>query len=175
MLKGKIKKLEAIVLAVALLFSMMAGSLTVQAAEDGETVGTSYYLDSEDGDDNAKGTSPSTAWKSLNKLEGITFQPGDKILLKAGSQFTGGLQPQGSGTAENPITVDIYNGDAIGKDAGERAVINGQGQVRNTIFLENLEYWNISNLEITNTGAAREARAGVMVEIKEGDVYDGIH
>ena len=68
MLKGKMKKLEAVILAVALLFSMIAGSLTVQAAEDGETVGTSYYLDSENGDDNAEGTSPSTAWKSLNKL-----------------------------------------------------------------------------------------------------------
>ena len=42
---------------------------------------TTYYVDSVGGNDDWSGTSPSTAWQSLDKVNATTFQPADEILL----------------------------------------------------------------------------------------------
>jgi len=45
---------------------------------------TNYYVKN-GGNDNADGLSDATAWATLSKVNSLTFQPGDSILLKAGS------------------------------------------------------------------------------------------
>jgi hypothetical protein len=82
------------------------------------------------------------------------YSPGDRILFKSGGAWSGQLWPKGSGSAEYPIVIDKYGGDA-------KPVINGSGLAEDTILLKNQEYWEIRNLEITNTGAAPGARRGV--------------
>lgn len=169
--------------ALLLVISMLMGSISTWAADGTEgskagtgSDGTTYYLDSVDGDDGNDGTSPESAWKSLNMVDQKEFQPGDRILFRTGSQFYGRFHPLGSGTAEAPITIDIYDGDAVGAEAGERAAIHGEGKYTHVIFLENMEYWNINNLEITNQGTDHNSlRAGVNVEISRPGVYNGIH
>ncbi|MHC4912004.1 MAG: right-handed parallel beta-helix repeat-containing protein [Planctomycetota bacterium] len=87
----------------------------------------------------------------------MTFTPGNKILFKADSNYTGQLKPQGSGTQGKPIVIDMY-GD------GNKPRIDGEGLVLDTLLLENVEYWEVSNLEITNLGPTRENwRTGVKV------------
>jgi hypothetical protein len=71
-------------------------------------VSTEYFFDSINGDDNAIGTSKSTPWKSLAKMNGHEFKPGDIINLRRGSFWTGGLVITRSGTAANPITFRAY-------------------------------------------------------------------
>ena len=116
-----------------------------------------YYVDSNDGNDNNSGTSPGEAWKSLTPVNSTTFMPGDKILFKAESTYTGQLKPQGSGASGKPIIIDMY-GD------GNKPRIDGEGLVLDTLLLENVEYWEVSNLEITNLGPTRENwRTGVKV------------
>ncbi|MHC4500607.1 MAG: fibronectin type III domain-containing protein, partial [Planctomycetota bacterium] len=116
-----------------------------------------YFIDSNDGNDNNSGTSPEEAWKSLTPVNNTTFVAGDKILFKADTTYTGQLKPQGSGEPNEPIIIDMY-GD------GNKPRIDGEGLVLDTLLLENVEYWEVSNLEITNLGPTRENwRTGVKV------------
>lgn len=63
-----------------------------------------YYL-SADGDDAATGTSPTTAWRSLDRLLRVALQPGDRILLRGGDHFHGRIFLAASGTEAKPLTV----------------------------------------------------------------------
>lgn len=110
--------------------------------------GTTYYVDSAGGDDGNDGLSEEAAWKSLTKVSVATFQPGDRILLKAGSEWTGEqLHPLGSGVEGSPITIDSYGG------AGSKPKLNGAGVIDSVVEFYNQQYWDIHNLEITNTAA----------------------
>lgn len=111
-------------------------------ASKADTVGTTYYVDSVNGSDSASGTSASNAWKSLHKVNTTIFNPGDKILLKAGTSYSGQLYPKGSGSPEAPIIIDMY-----GK--GAKPVIIADGRNKSILTLFNQEYWEISNLEMT--------------------------
>jgi hypothetical protein len=122
---------------------------------------TTYFLDSQSGDDAHGGTSQTQAWKTLDRVNAQVFQPGDQVLLKAGSRFTGQLRPQGSGKLEGgksvPITISKY-GD------GPKPRLDGEGKVLDTLLLRNVEFWEISALEITNLGTNRAPwRTGVRV------------
>jgi hypothetical protein len=118
-----------------------------------------YYVDSRGGDDSKAGSSSDTAWKSLNKVNATIFHPGDRILLRSSSVWHGQLWPKGSGTEGQPIKVDMYGG-------GVKPVIHGDGLVEDTVFLKNQEYWEIENLEVTNTGATRAVRRGVHLAVE---------
>lgn len=116
-----------------------------------------YYLDSKTGDNNNSGKSPEEAWASLEKVNKHVFQPGDMLLFKSGTEYTGQFKPLGSGLENNPILVNKYGGI-------ELPAIHGEGIYESTVLLENIEYWEIRNLEITNTGESRQAgRRGVTI------------
>ncbi|NIU55196.1 MAG: hypothetical protein GWN67_01950, partial [Phycisphaerae bacterium] len=51
----------------------------------------SYYVDSQNGDDNNTGTSEDSPWKTLDKVSSMTFQPGDNIYFKRGSSYEGSV------------------------------------------------------------------------------------
>lgn len=122
---------------------------------------TVYYVDSQNGDDVHSGTSQTQAWKTLERVNAHVFQPGDQLRFKAGSRFTGQLRPQGSGKLDGgqpvPITIGKY-GD------GPKPRIDGEGTFLDTLLLCNVEFWEISDLEITNLGTNRAPwRTGVRV------------
>ncbi|ACT00431.1 discoidin domain-containing protein [Paenibacillus sp. JDR-2] len=138
------KKQTSALLAFLLLCSVLLTIVpaTVSAAN------TTYYVDSASGSDSNNGTSTSTPWKTLDKVNATTFQPGDQILFKSGGVWNGQLWPKGSGTVGSPIKIDKYGGTA-------RPIINGGGTARayqstGAVMLRNQEYWEISNLEVTN-------------------------
>ena len=82
---------------------------------------TTYYV-SPTGNDLNAGTSTSTAWKTIAKVNSVTFAPGDSILFQGGQTFTagpeyytagtitvrGGLFFTSGGTPTSPITVSSY-------------------------------------------------------------------
>ena len=109
-----------------------------------ETGGKSYYVDAAHGSDDAAGTSPARAWRTLGKVNARTFEPGDRILLRAGRSWAGQLWPKGSGSAGRSIVVDRYG-------AGPKPAIHGGGEVAETVRLFNQQYWEIRDLEVTNT------------------------
>jgi hypothetical protein len=106
--------------------------------------GTTYYVDPA-GSDSNNGISSSTPWQTISKVNAQTFLPGDQILFKAGGTWSGNLVLSGSGTTAAPITVNVYG-------TGNKPVINGGGLVNGSVtLLVSHPYWEINNLEITNT------------------------
>ena len=133
-----------------------------------------YYVDSAGGIDSNNGTSTSTPWQTLTKVNATTFAPGDSILFKAGGSWTGSLNPKGSGNAANPIVIDMYN-------TGAKPIINGNG-VNGTgttgggaVYLFNQEYWEINNLEVINDGASDAERRGIHIAAANFGTVDHIH
>jgi len=124
-----------------------------------------YYVDSAGGNDSNPGTSPVGAWKSLAKVNSATFLPGDRIRLRSGSLWQGQLWPKGSGREGLPIIIDMYGG-------GVRPAIHGDGLAEDAVLLKNQEYWEIQNLEVTNSGATAGVRRGVHVAL---DNYGEAH
>ena len=127
--------------------------------------GATYYVDSTAGDDNYGGTLSGTPWRTLSKLNATTFSPGDRILFKSGATWTGQLWPKGSGTERHPIVIDKYGGEA-------KPIINGNGEAEGAVLLKNQEYWEIRNLEVTNTGTSPGVRRGVRIVAEDyGEVH----
>lgn len=106
------------------------------------------YFDSVNGDDKNDGLTPETPWKSLILLNQITCLPGTSIYLKAGSQWHASIALHGSGSGEYPIVMNCY-----GK--GKAPIISGD-HTRYTLKLENQQYWEIKNVEISNYHASEE-------------------
>ncbi len=82
------------------------------------------------------------------------FQPGSTILFAAGYLFNGQFAPTGSGNSENPIVVaafDPHTKKILFDNIDNKPVINGHGQVNSVFYLHNGQFWEINNLEITNT------------------------
>lgn len=78
----------------------------VLAAFRGAAAAT-WHVDSEHGDDAAAGTSPETAWRTLERVNRAKVVPGDKVLFRRGGLWRGTLQPA-SGEAGNPVTYSWY-------------------------------------------------------------------
>ncbi len=79
-----------------------------------------YYIDALNGNDSNSGTTTSSPWRSLAKVNITTFPAGAKILFKASNSWTGQLYPKGSGTNSSPIIIDMYG-------AGSKPLITGGG------------------------------------------------
>ena len=128
--------------------------------------GRIFYVDSQSGDDQNSGLKPEKAWASLEKVNQQVFLPGDQILLKSGTTYTGQLEPKGSGSNDAPVVIGCYGGE-------QKPLIRGLGQKKYALLLENLAYYEVSDLEITNTGKEREAgRSGVLIHAKNcGDLH----
>jgi hypothetical protein len=69
---------------------------------------TDYYIDSVDGNDTNDGLTPSTAWKSHTKVNSLELHPGNTVRFKRGSQFSGPIVIDESGTSGNPILLSAY-------------------------------------------------------------------
>ena len=161
------KRLLTIITAAAVFFSAAAPGWNAKAAEaakDGE--GTTYYVSTLHGKDSNDGKSKRNPFYSLRKINQLTLQPGDKILLECGSVFKNGyLHLFGqSGSKEAPIIIDQYgtgadpvidtNGQGVWFQNYGKALDNAwhkyQGYVSSSILLYDSEYIEINNLEIVN-------------------------
>jgi len=92
-----------------ILFSIAIHFLLLGCVNCGNNSKTNhYYINSQTGNDTNNGISINSPWKSLKKLEEITFQPCDSILFAKNSAFQGGITFKSSGNAENPIVISSY-------------------------------------------------------------------
>lgn len=195
------KKILSMITALAVIVSSIAPGITVSASADQETAtGTTYYVSTLNGKDSNDGTSESKPFYSLTKINELTLQPGDRVLLESGSEFTNGyLHLFGqSGSPEEPIVIDKY-GD------GNDPVINTNGQgiwyqnygmpldsashvyngyVSSSILLYDSEYIEINNLEMSNRGPKIETaynsqkvmeRTGVAAVAQDKGTVDHIY
>ncbi|MBN1515128.1 right-handed parallel beta-helix repeat-containing protein [Candidatus Sumerlaeota bacterium] len=121
-----------------------------------------YFIDSESGSDENDGRAPDRAWASLTKINETVFQPGDRIFFKAGSRYSGQLKPSGSGAEGRPIIIDSYG-------SGGKPRIDAEGKFQAALSLINQDFWEISNLEITNQGHERQVQQrGALIVVDDG-------
>ena len=127
-----------------------------------------YYLDSAAGSDSSDGMSPATAWKTLTKINGVTFQPGNRICLKAGGSWTGQLAPKGSGTSAAPIVIDQYG-------SGAKPLLAAGSTDADTVRLLNQQYWEINDLEVTNKKSSVGDTRGISINGQNGGTLNHIY
>ncbi|WPU95541.1 carbohydrate binding domain-containing protein [Mucilaginibacter sabulilitoris] len=118
---------------------------------------SNYYIDNISGNDSNTGKSPVLAWKTITKVNGKIFSPGDSILFKNDGTWTGTLHPQGEGATGKPIVISNYGSGAA------KPLFNGNGAVR-TVYLSNQQYFEITNLEVTNSVNPGSSKRGIEVE-----------
>ncbi len=70
---------------------------------------TNYYI-AANGNDANNGTSTSTPWKTLSKLNSFfsSLKPGDNVLLNRGDVFYGSITINSNGSSGSPITIGAY-------------------------------------------------------------------
>lgn len=110
-----------------------------------------YYVDSQNGNDQASGLSDTQAWKSLAKVSSHIFYAGDSLLLKRGSVWNQTLNLHGSGTPSNRITLDCYDQNGIiGLDGISPLPSIDCGDTTDfVVTLANESYWTISHIQIS--------------------------
>jgi len=83
---------------------------------------TTYYVSSSAGSDTNNGTSPSTPWKTIAKVNASTFSAGDNILFLSGDRWRETLRPPSSGAGDSPIT---FGGYGVIDDSTPDPIIDG--------------------------------------------------
>nr|WP_255326619.1 right-handed parallel beta-helix repeat-containing protein [Sphingobium sp. EM0848] len=139
----------------------MSSGLVAQAHAE------TYYVDANRGDDRSSGTSESQPWRTLAHLGDFPFQPGDRILLAAGSVWKEPLTIKRSGKAGSPITIA-----ATGE--GPRPRIETGGVSSYAIGVIDADHVTVEGLEVTNNAPMPASRIGVLVSAENRGVTRGI-
>ncbi len=90
----------------------------------------------------------------FDQYKDAEFPAGSTILFAAGKIFNGQFAPTGSGTPDNPIVLTAYDPKSnkiLLDNIDNKPIINGHGKVNSAFFLYNGQFWEINNLEVTNT------------------------
>jgi hypothetical protein len=103
--------------------------------------GTSYYIDSVDGNDFSSGLSPASAWKTAAKINSVNLNPGDGVFFRCGGTYECALTLTLKGTADMPIIISAYG-------SGNRPVLT-TGENTEVLRLFDCSYLYLSDLEIT--------------------------
>jgi hypothetical protein len=119
---------------------------------------SSYYVDCSARADTNVGSSEAQPWKTLARLNGTKFLPGDSILFKRGTTCDGMVAPQGSGSPGQPISIGAYG-------TGPLPVIRG-GPNPAAVRLFNQQYWHIQNIE-----AVGGSPYGIFIGGSEGELH----
>ncbi|MCO1574950.1 right-handed parallel beta-helix repeat-containing protein [Crossiella sp. SN42] len=101
-------------------------------------------------------------WNRLEQANAFTFVPGDRLLLRRGTECAGVLKPRGSGSSTSPIRLGAYGEGAKPHIAG--------GGARAAVHLNNVQYWEIRDLRVSNSGpqpGPEERRAGIHVTLTD--------
>lgn len=166
----EIKKINFL-LSVALLFSCSENGLSSysyqpEQKKQNENV-QKYYVDATLGNDMNDGSTPTKAWKTLDKASVVELNPGDTLFFKKGEVFNGVLEITAEGSKEQPIVIDAYG-------EGDKPSIRGKQTSLYAVRLYNSTYVTLQNLEIVNKGEDLLSRAGLKIECKEYGVSNGL-
>ena len=152
-------------MALPCLFHAAAASLLLTSG----AMATTYYVDSVSGSESYPGTL-AQPWRDIgagSKVNTVLFQPGDTILFKRGSSWTGFIQPaKCGGTEGSPITFDAYG-------TGAKPVINGNGitgQEKGAVILWNPRNFIFRNFDISNPAGGDAIRNGIVLNYHSGSV-----
>nr|WP_206118693.1 right-handed parallel beta-helix repeat-containing protein [Rhizobium laguerreae] len=128
---------------------------------------TVYYVNSATGSNQNSGVSEQSAFATLSAVEALRLNPGDSVLLAAGSVFNEQFDLKYSGSVAAPITIGSYgvgdapvihsSNDGIHGSKASNIVIENikiADTGANAIYAGNVSNWTVRNVEVTNTGLA---------------------
>jgi hypothetical protein len=126
-----------------------------------------YYVDSLNGSDGNNGVSASSAWQTIDRVNQMTYGPGDSILLKRGCVWQGpGFKAKGNGSVQSPIVLADY-----GEAHLALPVIDGVGAHEPAVLLQNVQNWIVRNLELTQHGQTPQNLDANNEKGKDADQY----
>lgn len=103
--------------------------------------------------------------EDFDRYSNNEFPAGSQVLFAAGREFKGQFRIKGSGTEENPNIVTAYDPETriVYPDwIDNKPIINGLGEVEASVYLYNGQYWEINNLEVTNTDGSANDQGKLM-------------
>ena len=103
-----------------------------------------FYV-SNSGNDNNSGTSESSSWRTIAKVNSQTFLPGDAILFKRGDEWRETLIPASNGASSAYITFSAYG------SSGNIPIINGADIVTGWVN-EGGNVWSVNAPTFENYG-----------------------
>jgi len=148
-----------------------------------QALAVTYYV-SPSGNDSHSGTSAQNAWRTIDKVNTIDLNPGDKVLLQGGYDYPGNLllTAEDAGTPERPVVIGSYgSGRARIKAAdGSGVTVQNAGgiEVKDLVVVgddyktnvgsgikivnelpnnQKLEYIRVHNVEASGFGRRKEA------------------
>lgn len=130
---------------------------------------TRYYIDN-NGDDANDGLSPNTAWKTLAKVNGTVFEPGDSILFKRGNSWEGTLIIKSAGTSSERITFSAYG-------TGQKPQLIGNNSNLAVVSIQNPKYLTFENFDVSHPNAVRppnKSLCGIYASIANDGVYPDV-
>ncbi len=130
------KKILSIILCAVIMLAIIPSAVLA------DSVGTTYYIDAENGDDANSGTNKNEAWKSVANISSLKLGVGDEILFKRDQTHEcTNLTITAVSTPDNPILISSY-GD------GKNARLN-TNEKADILRLFDCSYVTVSELEMT--------------------------
>ena len=126
---------------------------------------TTYYV-SCSGNDANNGTSTSTPWATLSKASSQAYAAGDQVQLLDGCVWVGTFQPTTSGATGNPIVLSNYGTGALPRIVGSSAP---------AIYLLNVSYWTIQNVDLSQKGQTPQTLDSGNQHGKDSDGHSDTH
>lgn len=124
------------ILATLTIFTMiLATSVFINPQQ--VSAATNYYVDGTNGNDSNEGTSPDTAFKTIQKAASLATA-GSTVYIRAGT-YRETVTPAYSGTEGNNITFQNYNGETVKVSGCD--LVTGWTQYSGSIYWGNMN-WN---------------------------------
>ncbi|MCK5522701.1 MAG: right-handed parallel beta-helix repeat-containing protein [Thiomargarita sp.] len=108
-----------------------------------------YYISSSTGNDANDGTSESSPWQTIDKVNEVTFEENASILFKRGDLFRGGIKPKG---VNKELSFSAYGTGELPVIAGSVEI--GDWQLTTHPKLDKTKVWEaqVSHLPLTDSG-----------------------
>jgi hypothetical protein len=141
------------------IFSRSAICLLILALSTSFAQAITYYI-SPTGNDSQAGTSPSTAWQSISKLNSMTLLPGTIVMFEGGKNFPGTINLDASDANDpaNPILISSYG-------TGKATIQSGAGM---GLYAFNTKGFKISDLIFEGSGMYSNLTDGVKIHTNLG-------
>lgn len=121
------------------------------------TAATRYFV-REQGNDEARGDSTNTAWRTIERVNRVDLQPGDQVLFEAGQSFAGTLRitAEDSGTSNSPVVIGSFG-------MGRATILPARAT---GISVESAGGIDIENLIIRGSGRTNSTNHGILCDNK---------
>lgn len=148
-----------------LFFPWTTCGLTILLTTPAAVSAQDYFISST-GDDDHPGTTEDLPWKSIDKVNSLNLQPGDRVLFKGGETFTGELllSEEDSGRKDAVIGISSY-----GK--GVATLFNPEG---NALKVNVGRYLRISNLKLKGPGykVTNGSQGMSLIWLSDSEIHD---